>query len=122
MAKMFLSAGLLAVLLAALAAGCQSAPPAPKTDAELGLKPQQARGRRIYNVQCIACHEPYSSLERNGPSLQGMYNKRQLVSGAPANDERVRDAIVVGRAKMPAYGHMLSQEQLDDLIAYLHTL
>ncbi len=112
---------LFSAMALAVMVSCQSAPSGPKSDAELGLTPQQARGRRIYDVQCLACHEAYSSSARNGPSLQGMYRKKQLVSGAPANDERVRDAIVVGRAKMPAYP-FLAEQQLEDLIAYLHTL
>ena len=40
----------------------------------------------------------------------------------PANDDRVMDIIRYGRDKMPGYGQVLSQEQIDDLLAYLHTL
>jgi mono/diheme cytochrome c family protein len=45
-----------------------------------------------------------------------------MSSGIPSNDERVRDIIVYGRAKMPAFGRNLTPEQVDDLLAYLHTL
>ncbi|HXE91836.1 MAG TPA: cytochrome c [Terriglobales bacterium] len=111
---------LLALLLWSLA-GCQK-DTRRKSDAELGLTPQQARGRRIYDAHCLVCHEAYSKDEQRGPTLMGMYKKRQLASGAPANDERVRDAIVMGRAKMPGYGNLLTPQQVDDLIAYMHTL
>ncbi len=94
----------------------------PKSDAELGLTAQQARGRRVYDAHCLVCHEAYSTDEQRGPTLMGMYKKRQLPSGAPANDERVRDAIVTGRAKMQGFGHLLTTQQVDDLMAYLHTL
>ena len=40
----------------------------------------------------------------------------------PANDERVGEMIVTGRNMMPAFGQELSQAQLQDLLAYLHTL
>ena len=29
-----------------------------KSDAELGLNPQQSAGRKIYDSQCDRCHEP----------------------------------------------------------------
>ena len=40
----------------------------------------------------------------------------------PANDARVTDIILLGRAKMPAFQNKLTQQQFDDLLAYLHTL
>jgi mono/diheme cytochrome c family protein len=51
-----------------------------------------------------------------------LYKKRSLPSGAPANDDRVRDAILYGRQNMPAFQYVLTDEQIDDLLAYLHTL
>jgi hypothetical protein len=32
-----------------------------KSDAELGLNPQQAAGRKIYDNYCDRCHRPYST-------------------------------------------------------------
>jgi mono/diheme cytochrome c family protein len=40
----------------------------------------------------------------------------------PANDERVGEMIVTGRNMMPAFGPVLSQQQVQDLLTYLHTL
>jgi mono/diheme cytochrome c family protein len=111
---------LLAFAILALAlAGCQAE--RRKSDAELGLNPQQARGRRLYDRHCGMCHEAYSGRGLRGPSLQGMFRKPQLPSGMLANEERVTDVIVLGKAKMPAFRDF-SPEQLDDLLAYLHTL
>ena len=45
-----------------------------------------------------------------------------MSSGIPANDERVLDIILLGRAKMPAFQNKLTQQQVDELMAYLHTL
>jgi mono/diheme cytochrome c family protein len=45
-----------------------------------------------------------------------------MKNGMPANDDRVADIILIGRAKMPAFQNKLRQQQLDDLMAYLHTL
>lgn len=111
------------LLAAALAlAACSSEPAAPKSDAELGLTPQQARGRRVYDQNCLVCHQAYSSSGRNGPSLQGLYKKKFMVSGQPVNDERVRDITLMGKSKMPAYRDVLSKEQVADLLAYMKTL
>jgi mono/diheme cytochrome c family protein len=94
-----------------------------QTDAQLGLNPQQAAGRRIYDQFCDRCHAPYSSRGRQGPSMQGVFKNRFLsLSGLPANDERVAEIIRTGRGKMPGYSQVLSQQQIENLLAYLHTL
>ena len=94
-----------------------------KSDAELGLTPQQAAGRRIYDDECARCHEPYSSRGKQGPGMKGVFKNQYLeLSGLPANDARVTDVIRMGREKMPGFGQVLGQSQIDDLLAYMHTL
>jgi mono/diheme cytochrome c family protein len=94
-----------------------------KSDAELGLNPQQAAGRRIYDHYCDRCHEPYSTRGKKGPGLKGMFQQKYLrLSGLPANDDRVTDIIRLGRNEMPAFNQTLNQQQIEDLLAYLHTL
>ncbi|MGA8541601.1 MAG: cytochrome c [Terriglobales bacterium] len=94
-----------------------------KSDAELGLNPQQAEGRRLYDNYCDRCHEPYSTRGKKGPGLKGIFKQQYLsLSGLPANDERVTDIIKNGRAKMEGFGQVMTDQQIKDLIAYLHTL
>ena len=94
-----------------------------KSDAELGLNAQQTAGRRVYDKYCDQCHEPYSSRGKKGPGLKGVFHRDYLpLSGLPANDDRVGDIVRYGRSKMPAYGQALDPEQIQDLLAYLHTL
>jgi mono/diheme cytochrome c family protein len=94
-----------------------------KSDAELGLNPQQIAGRRIYDNYCDRCHAPYSSRGRQGPSMKGIFQRPYLpMSGMPANDDRVTDIVRLGRNKMPGYAQVLTQQQINDLLAYLHTL
>jgi mono/diheme cytochrome c family protein len=94
-----------------------------KSDAELGLNSQQSSGRKIYDSQCDRCHEPYSSRGKKGPSLSGVFQHKYLsLSGLPANDERVSDIIRLGRNQMPGYSQTLSAQDIQDLLAYLHTL
>lgn len=111
---------ILSFLILAVLSACDAEP--RKTDAELGLNPQQAAGRRVYDAHCAECHYAYSTRNLRGPSLHGLFKKQFMVSGIPANDDRVTDIIVLGRAKMPAFQNKLTQQQLDDLMAYLHTL
>jgi len=94
-----------------------------KSDAELGLNPQQTAGRKIYDNYCDRCHEPYSSHGKKGPSLKGVFKRQYLSeSGLPANDERMTDIVKYGRAKMEGFGQVLTDQQVKDLLAYLHTL
>ena len=53
---------------------------------------------------------------------RGSFRKPYLPSGAAANDARVTAVILRGRNMMPALGNTLSDQQLQDLMAYLHTL
>ena len=111
------------ILLLALAAfsisGCGE-DLSKKSDAELGLNPQQAHGRHIYDARCAQCHNAYSSSGSKGPSLKGLYKKQYLPSGLLAQDRFVEQSIVNGRKMMPRTE--LTDDQLQDLIAYLHTL
>ena len=94
-----------------------------KSDAELGLNAQQAAGRRIYDSECGRCHEPYSTRGKKGPGLKGVFQHKYLsLSGLPANDERITDIIRLGRNEMPGYSQKLNSQDIQDLLAYLHTL
>ena len=94
-----------------------------KSDAELGLNPQQAAGRQLYDNYCDRCHEPYSSHGKKGPSLKGVFKHPYLpICGLPANDERVGEIVKFGRSKMEGFGQVMNDQQVKDLLAYLHTL
>jgi mono/diheme cytochrome c family protein len=110
------------VILAFLAlAGCDVE--RRKSDAELGLNPQQAAGRKLYDNYCDRCHEPYSSRGKKGPSLKGVFKRQYLsLSGLPANDDRMTDIVKYGRAKMEGFSQVMTDQQIKDLLAYLHTL
>jgi len=111
---------LMAITILLLTAACDER---RKSDAELGLTPEQIVGRRIYDDQCDRCHEAYSSHGRKGPSLEGVFKHQYLSkSGMPANDERVGDIVLNGRGDMPAFSRNLSQEQINSLLLYMHTL
>ncbi len=107
-------------LMAGLAlTGCRSTPPPKPLDQ---LTPEEQAGHAVFREHCSLCHYDRVDKPLNGPSLLGMYKKPYLPSGAPANDERVTNTIVHGRNNMPAQGGRLTQEDLGQLLAYLHTL
>ena len=115
-----LSLGLCGVVLLNLF-GCDAE--RRKSDAELGLNPQQAEGRKLYDNYCDRCHEPYSSRGKKGPSMKGVFKRQYLeLSGLPANDERMTDIIKYGRSKMEGFNQVMADQQIKDLIAYMHTL
>ena len=119
--KRVMSASLTACLALAILAGCDVE--RRKSDAELGLNPQQASGRKLYDNHCDRCHRPDSTKGKKGPGLKGIFQHPYLsLSGLPANDERVSDIIRNGRPDMPGYGQVMSAQDIQDLLAYLHTL
>jgi mono/diheme cytochrome c family protein len=75
-------------------------------------------GAQLYNQYCASCHAE----GRRGPSLVGVFARPELPSGTPANDARVKDTIKMGRAMMPAFSNVLSDDQVNALVAYLHTM
>jgi mono/diheme cytochrome c family protein len=117
----WISAALVACIALAALAGCDME--RRKSDAELGLNPQQAAGRKIYDNYCDRCHRPYSTKGRKGPGLKGVFQHPYLpVSGLPANDDRVGEIIRYGRHEMPGFSQTLSAQDMQDLLTYLHTL
>jgi mono/diheme cytochrome c family protein len=44
------------------------------------------------------------------------------LSGLPANDDRVGEIVKYGRSKMEGFGQVMTDQQIKDLLAYLHTL
>jgi mono/diheme cytochrome c family protein len=106
--------------LAAALAGCS---PSLAPSKPIGqLTPPEANGRAVYQRLCASCHYANQTGDLHGPSLFALYRKKYLPSGAPANDDRVTAVILRGRNMMPAYGSDLNDPQLQDLLAYLHTL
>ena len=86
------------------------------------LTGQELRGREIFAANCAICHNAYKQEALQGPPLVGMFSKQALPSGLPATDEHVRNTIVSGRRNMPPFNGVLDDKQIDDLLAFLHTL
>ena len=95
-----------------LAAGCRA--PA--------LTPAEEEGKHLYEVRCAHCHRDNDlALKKVPPDLHGLFAQSTLPSGAPATDREVARVVLSGRGMMPAFAGRFTQEQMDDLLAYLHT-
>jgi mono/diheme cytochrome c family protein len=109
---------LLLILVCALA-GCKTLPPPMPLEQ---LNPQQMQGHAVFQAHCAVCHYDRVDKPLHGPPMLGVFKKQTLPSGAPANDERVTATILHGHGLMPAMGNTMNQQDIDDLLAYLHTL
>ncbi|MGA3371590.1 MAG: cytochrome c [Terracidiphilus sp.] len=107
----------LAGMLALALTGCRSLP--PSKPAALWT-PEEARGAQIYQIKCARCHYPTTTRGLHGPGLQALTKIKAMPSGAPPTDERLTQVILHGRLEMPATP--LTDGQLSDLLAYLHSL
>jgi mono/diheme cytochrome c family protein len=118
------------------------APPAgsPATGSPTGSPPtgqpaaegDPAVGQQVYQANCIACHTVDGN-QGVGPTWQGLYNSEvQLESGETimADDAYIRESIIDPNAKihqgfppaMPSFSGVLTEEQINGVIAFIRTL
>jgi mono/diheme cytochrome c family protein len=103
---------LVALPLAGLAAASSTRDAAAQP---AGLNDQQRHGRQVFAQSCGVCHLPPSLNARSyGPSL----NK----ASANGDDEIMREYIVNGTPRMPAFKHYLNSSEVDAIIAYVRTV
>jgi mono/diheme cytochrome c family protein len=96
----------------AIAVGCSGGPTR-----------EEVTGRALYQLHCSQCHDnPPRYLLTRPPKLDKMFASTTLPSGAPATDEEVRRTIVEGLRTMPAFKGRLREDEIRDLMAFLHTL
>ena len=120
--KQRIASGVLAVglgLMAAAGVGWRRYPAPVPLDQ---LNAQQAAGKMAFNAHCAQCHYERVDQPKNGPSLISLFKKPSLHSGAAATDERVTSTIVNGHGLMPPMGAQVDEQEIQDLLAYLHTV
>jgi mono/diheme cytochrome c family protein len=78
------------------------------------------RGAAIFQQNCVSCHnkQPDDATPFGPPNLHGLFSSKPMVHPAltPAQAE---EFIKKGAAPMPAFGSILTEAQINDLIAYL---
>jgi mono/diheme cytochrome c family protein len=83
-----------------------------------------ARGQILFETHCSGCHNGKERIAGiQPPSLVGIFQRRFLPSGLPATNTEVRSTILSGRSGiMPSFQNILSDQDVDNIIEYLHTL
>jgi mono/diheme cytochrome c family protein len=83
-----------------------------------------AKGKTLFELHCCGCHNGRrSDLAKLPPNLAGIFQRAQLPSGRPAVDAQVRVTILEGRsAIMPSFQETFSDEDIDDILRYLHSV
>jgi mono/diheme cytochrome c family protein len=108
-----LTVPVIATLLGSGFAGCHREP---------SLTPQEAEGKHLYSVRCAHCHEDNDlALKKVPPDLHGVFARTRLPSGGQATDREVERVVLSGKGMMPSFAGRFSNEQMNDLLAYLHT-
>lgn len=80
-----------------------------------------AKGRELFR-SCQGCHNTATDERKMGPSLRSLFGKVTLRNGKHADDENVREIILDGFNGMPPFRYNFRPAEIDDLMAYLHTL
>jgi cytochrome c2 len=84
-------------------------------------KGDAAKGKEVFE-QCGVCHNADSTEKKMGPGLKGLFTHDKMLNGKKPTEANVRAKVDEGGNGMPAYKEILSDEEKDNLIAYLKTL
>jgi cytochrome c2 len=79
------------------------------------------KGKEVFK-SCSACHNVDNDQRKMGPSLRSLFGKVLLTNGKRTNETNVRALVLEGYNQMPSFRSFLTDEQVDDLLAYLVTL
>ncbi len=74
------------------------------------------RGRELYYFKCWQCHNEF---QKTAPQLTGLYQRANLVTGAPVNDTTIADQIKNGSPGMPSFRYELNDADVADLVSFL---
>jgi hypothetical protein len=79
-------------------------------------------GKTLFMARCSSCHDPLSTRTIVGPGLKGLLKGPTLPkSGHPATAASIRFQLRQPLGVMPSFAY-LTEDEVEDLIAYLNTL
>ena len=81
-----------------------------------------AKGKTVFDSNCASCHNADSTEAKMAPGLKGLFKKDKLASGKKPTEANIRAQVENGGNGMPAYKDVLSDQEKNDLLAYLKTL
>ena len=100
-------------ILVAFAVATFAAPYALAADADAG--------KELFETKCSVCHNTDNKEKKIGPGLQGVKDGK-LPSGKDSTAENVMENLDKGGNGMPAFEKLLSDEEKEDVVAYVLTL
>ena len=107
----------LVVFAAAVALTCSLA----QAQKKKGAAGDPEKGKEVFQ-QCGVCHNADSTEKKMGPGLKGLFQNEKMNNGKKPTEANVREKVDEGGNGMPSYKEMLSDDEKNDLIAYLKTL
>jgi mono/diheme cytochrome c family protein len=120
--KMGMGRGLLAACLLATAGALAVGHSVGFADAAKTpvMNAKAKRGQAVFEQNCVSCHnkQPDDSTPFGPPNLHGIFSSKPKVS-PPITPAQATQTIKNGKAPMPAFGSILTEAQISDLIAYL---
>ncbi len=75
----------------------------------------RANGAEIFSVQCAGCHINGGNIVRRGKTLKQKALKKYGMDSL----EAIATLVANGKSNMPAYKDRLSQQQIEDVSAYV---
>ena len=91
-------------------------------------KADVTKGKEVFFIHCSYCHNADSDVAEGGrPGLKGLFKwpRHRLADGTEHREhtvEMIRRLLVEGTSEMRPRGIVLSDREMDDLLAYLQTL
>ena len=114
------------VALALLVASCSRPRERSSAGARVAVNTAAGRGEAIFHAKCSVCHEARPGTPGAGSSLKGIFQQppHQLADGTAIDgtEESIREFTLRGNRNMPPMDTALSPQELEDVLAYLHTL
>ena len=96
---------------------CSSTPSLAEKSAASAYTPANVHaGEEVFLQKCFQCHSINKGEVRVGPSLYGVMKNGHLSAA------QVHTQLVNGKGKMPPFKDLLTPEEMDHVIAYLHSL
>jgi mono/diheme cytochrome c family protein len=89
------------------------------------LSDAEKAGRKVFQTRCAMCHvgqepavEMSSATAERRPATMGPLLSRTNTSNEAALKQKIKD----GSVKMPAYKYTLSDQQIDQVVAFMKTI
>ena|ERR1700761_6367953 len=88
--------------------------------AKPAMNAKAKRGAEVFQQNCVSCHnkQPGDTTPFGPPNLHGIFSSKPLVN-PPITPAQATETIKKGLPPMPAFGTILSDAQISDVIAYL---